>query len=81
MTATLMKIRQTKEIEVTGLGDRIKQARLASNKSLSQICRESGISRTYWYELEKEKIDGALTIEMLRRIEQILEVDFDVKID
>ncbi|PMB01054.1 transcriptional regulator [Fischerella thermalis CCMEE 5273] len=74
-----MRIRQVKEIDIKGLGDRIKQARLDSKKSLEQICDEVGVSRTYWYDIEKETLKGALSIENLRKIEEALEVDFGVE--
>ncbi|BAU07927.1 MULTISPECIES: helix-turn-helix domain-containing protein [Fischerella] len=74
-----MRIRQVKEIDIEGLGDRIKQARLDSKKSLEQICDEVGVSRTYWYDIEKETLKGALSIENLRKIEEALEVDFGVE--
>ncbi|WP_257999310.1 helix-turn-helix domain-containing protein [Fischerella thermalis] len=61
------------------MGDRIKQARLDSKKSLEQICDEVGVSRTYWYDIEKETLKGALSIENLRKIEEALEVDFGVE--
>jgi len=80
--ATKMRVRQIKEIEVAGLGDRIRQARIAiSNvKSLEQICNETDLSRTYWYDLEKETLKGALSVENLRKIEAALGVSFDVEI-
>jgi transcriptional regulator with XRE-family HTH domain len=77
--SAIMRIRQVKEIEIEGLGDRIKQARLDSRKSLEQICDEVGVSRTYWYDIEKETLKGALSIENLRKIEEALGVDLDVK--
>ncbi len=77
--SAIMRIRQVKEIEIEGLGDRIKQARLDSRKSLEQICDEVGVSRTYWYDIEKETLKGALSIENLRKIEEALGVNLDVK--
>lgn len=81
--ATYMRIRQIKEVEVSGLGERIRQARLAlSNiKSLEQICDEIGVSRTYWYDIEKETLKGALSIENLRKIEEVLGVNFGVNLE
>lgn len=76
-----MRIRQVREIEVDGLGERIKQARLNCSKSLEQICDEVGVSRTYWYDVEKETLKGALSIENLKKIEQSLGVDLGVKFD
>ncbi|MBD1825033.1 helix-turn-helix transcriptional regulator [Cyanobacteria bacterium FACHB-DQ100] len=78
-----MRIRQIRETEVSGLGERIKQARLdiAATKSLEEICREVGVSRTYWYDLEKETLKGTLAIENLRKIESALGIDFGVSFD
>lgn len=73
-----MRVRQVREIEVRGLGERIRQARLIQNKSLEQICDEVGISRTYWYDIEKETLKGALSIENLRKIEKTLGIDLGV---
>lgn len=81
MLAGKMRVRQILEVEVEGLGDRIKAARLASDKSLEQICDEVGVSRTYWYDIEKETLKGTLALEKLRKIEQVLEVDLGVKFD
>lgn len=71
-------VRKIKEIEVDSLGERIKAARLASNKSLEKICGEVGVSKTYWYDLEKDRIKGCLSIENLKAIEEALETDFGV---
>ena len=76
-----MRIRQIREVEVPGLGERIKQARMASDKSLEQICDEVELSRTYWYDLEKEKLKGTLSIENLKKIEIVLGVDLGVRFD
>lgn len=81
MLATKMRVRQVREVELEGLGEAIKQARLSSDKSLEQICDEVGVSRTYWYDIEKETLKGALSIENLRRIEQVLGLDFGVQFD
>lgn len=78
-----MKIRQIKDIESPNLGQRIKDARIniSNKKSLEQICDEVGLSRTYWYDVEKETIKGSLSIENLRKIERVLEIDFGILID
>ncbi len=67
-----------KEIDVPQLGEKIKQAREASNRSLTQLSKDVGISRNYWYQLESETILGGLTEETLRKIEQVLGTDFGV---
>lgn len=79
MTATKMRIRKIKEIEIDGLGEVIKLARLKSDKSLEQICDEVGVSRTYWYDLEKETLKGALSFDNLQKIESALEINLGVK--
>ena len=81
LATTKVRIRQIREVEVSGLGDRIKQARLSSNKSLEQLCSDVGLSRTYWYDVEKETLKGTLSLENLRKIEQALGVEFDVKFE
>ncbi len=83
MLATKMRVRQVREIEIDGLGERIKQARLAvaQSKSLEQVCNEVGVSRTYWYDIEKETLKGALSIENLRKIERSLGIDLGVRFE
>lgn len=78
-----IRVKQVREVEIDGLGERIKQARLAIApiKSLEQICDEVGVSRTYWYDIEKETLKGALSIENLRLIEQALGIDLGVCFD
>ena len=79
MFATKMRIRKIREIEIKGLGETIKQARLKSDKSLEQICDEVGVSRTYWYDLEKETLKGALSFDNLQKIESTLNIDLGVE--
>lgn len=76
----LMRVKRVDviEVDVPGLGDRIKKAREASGKTISALCREAEISRNYWYQLESETIHGALTKETLDKIEQVLGVSFNV---
>lgn len=63
------------------LGKRIKQAREMDERSLSQICRDCGISRAYWYQLEGEDLRAPATEEIIRKIEQGLNVDLGVKFE
>ena len=64
--------------EFPGLGDRIKKAREGDGRSLLQICRESGVSRTYWYQLENEQIYASVSEEVIRKIETTLGVDLGI---
>lgn len=76
-----MKVRRTVDFEAPGLGKRIKQAREADERSLSEICTSAGISRVYWYDIEEEKVRSALPEDTLRRIEKVLGVDLGVNFD
>lgn len=75
-----MKVRKVIEIEVTKLGDRIRQAREADSRSLAEICRQMPMSTMNWYRIEAEETK-ALPIETLQRIEEVLGVNFGVKFD
>lgn len=83
MQATLMKIRQIKDVEAPNLGQKVKEARIfmSNRKTLEQILSEVGLSRTYWYDIENERLRGALSVENLRKIEKALEVDFGILIN
>jgi transcriptional regulator with XRE-family HTH domain len=81
MTKTYMKVRRTIEKEAPGLGQRIKKAREADKRSLEAICAEAGLSRVYWYDIEKENVRDSLPEDTLRKIEKVLGVDFGVNFD
>ncbi|NMF66922.1 transcriptional regulator (plasmid) [Brasilonema octagenarum UFV-E1] len=76
-----MKVRRTVDKEVPGLGQRIKEAREADERSLEVICAEIGISRVYWYDIEAERVRNALPEETLRKIEKVLGVNLGVNFD
>jgi transcriptional regulator with XRE-family HTH domain len=83
-----VRIRQIKEIEKPGLGAMIREARTAMadapdphKKSLEEICTEVGLSKTYWYDIEREQVRGALSIKNLRKIELALGIDFGIDFD
>ena len=64
-----------------GLGQRIRQAREQDERSLSQICRECGVSRSYWYQLEGEDMRSPATEEIIRKNENALGIDLGVRFD
>lgn len=66
------------EVEVPGLGARIKLARESTHRSIAQLAKEVGISRNYWYQLEAEAVLGSVSISTLRKIEEVLGADFGV---
>lgn len=69
------------EIDIPGLGDRIKQAREKSDRGVSSLAKEVGISRNYWYQLEAESVLSGIKEETLRKIEAALGVDLGVNFD
>jgi transcriptional regulator with XRE-family HTH domain len=78
-----VQVKRTVEVvcDFPGLGKRIKTAREQDNRSLSQICRDAGISRSYWYQVEAEDLRAPITEEIIRKIEQALSVDLGVQFD
>jgi transcriptional regulator with XRE-family HTH domain len=72
-----MKVRRTIDIEIPGLGKRIRQAREADKRSLAEICRQIPMTTMNWYKIESEETK-ALPIETLQRIEEVLKVDFSI---
>ena len=79
----LVQVKRVKEtvLDFPGLGERIRQARESDERSLSQICRDSGISRSYWYQLEAEDLRSPATEEIIRKIEQTLDVDLGINFE
>jgi hypothetical protein len=82
-----MKVRRVveQEIDVPDLGERLKQIRLevqaVKGTSLAGVCKAAGISRSYWYRLEAEEIQGALLEDTLRKLESALSDALERKID
>lgn len=82
MAKTLMRVRKTIDIDVPGLGQRIREvrkARKSDSRSLTELAAAAGMTTANWYAIEAEEIK-ALPIETLRRIEEVLGVDFGVKL-
>ncbi|MDJ0719721.1 MAG: helix-turn-helix transcriptional regulator [Prochloraceae cyanobacterium] len=78
---SVVQVKRVVEVvkDVPNLGQRIRQAREQDPRSLSQICRDCGISRSYWYQLEGEDLRAPATEEIIRKIEATLGVDLEVK--
>ncbi|BAZ18645.1 transcriptional regulator (plasmid) [Calothrix sp. NIES-4071] len=81
MLRVKMKVRRTIDKETPGLGQRIREARVADGRPLEVICALAGLSRVHWYDIESEKVRNALPEETLRKIEKVLDVDFEVNFD
>ncbi len=79
MVSSLMRIRKVYEIDAPDLAARLKAAREADDRSLAEICRQVGVSAQYWYNLERGSVT-TMSFETLRKIEDVLGVDFGVKL-
>ena len=69
------------EIDIPGLGNQIKQAREADNRSVTELAKTVGISRNYWYQLEAESVLGGVAENTLKKIEEVLNVNFGINFD
>lgn len=74
----LMRVTFTFNREFPGLGQKIKELREASSKSLTLLAAEAGISVTHWNRIENERVQY-VPIETLRGIEKALSTNFGVK--
>jgi transcriptional regulator with XRE-family HTH domain len=66
------------EIDVPELGQRIRDARHESGRTITQLAAEADISVANWYAIEQERIK-VLPLTTLRRIEQVLGIDFGIQ--
>ena len=67
--------------DVPGLGAAIKRARESDDRSVTQLCRDAGLSRQYWYQIEREDLRAPATEDVIRRIESVLSVNLGVQFD
>lgn len=79
MTVKVRRI-ERKEIETPDLPKQIAQAQKDSGKAISEICKAVGFSRTYWYQIVNGR-EEAIAEETLRKIEEVLGVNFGVQFD
>jgi len=79
MIGKTMEVISSKVLIVTGLGQKIKTVREADPRPLTTICKIMNMSSNNWYRIEKES--QSLPLETLRKIENVLGVDFGVKLD
>lgn len=80
MDGCSMRVRKTIEVQVDDLPERLAQANNESRKTLAQICREAGITPTYWYSLVRGKKDS-IPHTTLKNLEFALGVDLGVKFE
>ncbi len=74
-----MRVVKIVEQEVPGLGQRIKDARVADARTLRAICEQAGMTPMNWHRIEREQ--QSLPIETLRQIERVLGMDFEVRLE
>ncbi len=81
MSTTIVQVKRVTETvrDFPDLGKKIKQARENDKRSLSEICRQSNISRSYWYQLENEDLRSPVTENLLRKVETVLNIDLGVE--
>ena len=65
-------------VEVEGLPRKIWEARRLSSQTQLELCKEAGISRQYWNQIEKGQ-RPSIPLHTLRNIERALGVDFGIK--
>ena len=80
MSQTLMKVRKVIDKEVPNLGTRIKIAREADKRPLTELCAQIPMTTMNWYRIESGETK-ALPFETLKRIEEVLGVSFGVDFD
>ncbi len=72
-----MKVRKIIDVEIPGLGERIRRARKIDKRPLTEIAEKVGMSPMNWYKIEAEETK-ALPEETLKKIEEVLGVDLGV---
>ena len=78
MKSVLMRVTFSKDFP--GLGERIREYRLSSSKSITQLAADAGISVQHWNRVENEKVRD-LPLETLRGIEKALGVNLGVNVN
>ncbi|MUL39445.1 transcriptional regulator [Gloeocapsopsis sp. AAB1 = 1H9] len=74
-----MRVERRIIVEAPGLGAQIKAARESDPRSLKDIASAANMSSMNWYRIEAE--EQTLPEETLRKIEEVLGVDFGVVFD
>lgn len=63
-------VKKTSSKDVVDLGEELKRAQKSSGKTVSQVCREAGFSRSYWYQVVSEK--EAISEKTLKKLKSVL---------
>ena len=78
--ASNMKIRITRDVEIPGLGAKIKAARDADQRPVGELARLAGISRGYWYDLEAEKFRAAVPLATIQAVADVLGIELGIEL-
>jgi transcriptional regulator with XRE-family HTH domain len=79
MTLSKMKILKTIELDVPDLPFRIRSTRIADGRSISELCRQIGMSRTNWYRMEAGT--QSLPLETLRKLQHVFGNNLGIDIE
>ncbi|WP_445634557.1 Helix-turn-helix transcriptional regulator [Nostoc sp. DSM 114161] len=75
-----VQIERVLRVDAPGIGAKIKNARERDPRSVDELAKAAGMTRANWYRIEREEND-VLPEPTLRKIEEVLGVDFGVKFD
>lgn len=75
-----VQIERVTRINAPDIGARIKEARERDPRSVEELARAADMTRANWYRIEREEND-VLPELTLRKIEEVLGVDFGVNFD
>jgi transcriptional regulator with XRE-family HTH domain len=75
-----VQIERVVRVDAPGIGAKIKAARERDPRSVEELAKASGMTRANWYRIENEEND-VLPESRLRKIEEVLGVDFGVKFE
>lgn len=75
-----LKVRRFIDYEVSGLEERIKQARKQSPLSVTNLASDAGMSVANWYRIESGNVES-LPESTLRAMESALGVDLGVRFE
>jgi DNA-binding XRE family transcriptional regulator len=65
-------------IVIQGMGEKIWEARKLSGRTQLELCKEAGITRQYWNQIENGQ-RASIPLHTLRSIERVLHVDFGIE--
>jgi transcriptional regulator with XRE-family HTH domain len=74
-----MQVKKVQVMVVPNLGKRIREARIASGLSPTEVAFHAGVSAPRLYQIEGMAETETLLLSVLRRIEAVLGVDFGVR--